>query len=205
MRVALIALLLGACHAKFKKHAPIIQRAHVEVTTLGPPQVVLGQADGDGIGSLAVNAMQAIRGGELAKKIARAVDTEEMDARFSEAFVEALGDGPPFAASLKGKGSLVSVEVVSWGMGVPEIGLQGTFSYSLVVRIYMPDGKRVYTNREACAIPVGDPDAFSQVLGIVDNAKAVDDMSRRAIREAFYETAAGCAAVVVSQMRKHGG
>ena len=44
MRIALIALLLGACHAKFKKHAPIIQRAHVEVTTLGPPQVVLGQA-----------------------------------------------------------------------------------------------------------------------------------------------------------------
>ena len=196
---------MSACHAKFKKHAPIIKRAYVDVDTLGPPQVSLGQSDGDSLGAAAINIMQAVKGSAVARDIAAAVDTEKMNARFEAVFVEQLGDGPPFAASQNDKGSLVAVEVLSWGMSVPQIGMQGTFDYSVRVRVYMPDGKRVYTNRESCSVLVGNPEAFATAVGAVNNKKQIDEMSKKGIRQAFHDAARDCAVVVVNKMRQHAG
>jgi hypothetical protein len=122
-----------------------------------------------------------------------------------EGVAEVLGDGPPFAYTDDKAAANLQLEVLSWGLLVPYLGAPGEFYYDLRVRIYKPDGERVYKTRMHCSTAAGSPPAESLVFGTVDNVKQLEQMSDEQIQDAFDAVARWCGGQLVSKMRRHAG
>ncbi len=207
------ALATAGCHAKFKKYAPTLGSVRTQVIVTGGPTVDLGEMEGSGTGDLGdavaavVNVVQAVKEVDLARRIADAVDVRQVNDAMEQSLADTLGSGPPFAwtADEKSAGALLQVEVLSYGLQVPGIGLPGVFTYELRTRIYKPDGERVYSARTECSVDAGDPKAVSVALGAVNNARQIKEMSDEDIQAAFDSVAAYCGQELVRKMRKHAG
>ena len=72
---------------------------------------------------------------------------------------------------------MLQIEVMSYGLYSPFIGAPGTFTYDLRVRMYKPDGDRIYMTSYSCEIGAGSPDIPSAVLGLVNNVQEVEKMT----------------------------
>lgn len=191
-------LLSTGCHAKFKKYAPTLGAVRPEVIDVGAPTVQLGDS-----GNAIVDVVNGVRGVDVAKKIARQVDIEQVDAAFLEGLDESLRNGPPFTLTDKKNAPVLQVEVLNYGLYVPEMGAQGVFTYDLRVRIYTDDGERVYSTSLSCNTPVTGANAISEVLGTRDNVGNVLDMKKKEIQGAFDSAGEQCGEALTLLMRKH--
>lgn len=203
--VLAMTTIVGGCHQRFKKHVASIGDVRPEVIVSGGPSVVLGGSSGDGLLAAAVNVTQAVRAGDIAERLANAVDVDRVNSAFAEGLVEAIGAGPPFGTTPDRKASVLQVEVTRYGLEVPMMGMAGTFNYDLHVSIYMADGKKVYNTHLGCNVPFGEASALSQAIGTVNNAKQLREMSDEEIQSVFEGAAAGCGQQLVVKMRKHAG
>jgi hypothetical protein len=219
----LIAVLGSACHAKFKREVGDISSVQLQILTTTGPSSDLGRAvfvpspvaDSDEevaanvIGAVATgafNIVQAVKENELQKRLATAVNVEATNAAMLEGVSQTLGSGPPFHVARAGESeNLLQLEVVRWGLSVPAVGVQGTFTYEVRTRLYMGDGDRVYSSRMRCDVAAGDPDAASQALMLVNNAKQVKQMTDAQLQEAFDTMARYCGGVFVANLRRHAG
>ncbi len=193
---------LGGCHARWKRAAPDIDRVRMQVMSANRPTVeVLSAPEGDLAPVVAV--VEGLETARIQRKLNRVVDVDKMNAAFAEGLDEALGPGRPFEITERKRAPLLQVEVVDYGVEIPEVGHQGRFVYDLRVRLYDRDGRRVYSTRLSCDTPVGDPLAVSKALGTVNNAKQVDEMRRKEIQDAFDEAAWMCGNDLVARMRQH--
>lgn len=198
-------LLSAGCHQRFKKYVADIGDVRPEVTALGGPRVVLGGSEGEGLVAAAVNVAQAVRSIDASKRLADAVDVERVNSAFAEGLVQALGSGPPFGSTPDPKASVLQVEVTSYGLEAPVMGLAGTFNYDLHVSIYMVGGKKVYNARHGCNVPFGDASTLSQALGTVNNIKQLREMSDEEVQAVFEGAARACGQQLVLKMRRHAG
>ena len=200
--LALLALCAG-CHARFKHHVADIGEVRPQVLVQGGPEVVLGSSGVDGLGGLAVDVVQGVRGAQAADRIAEAVEIKKVDKAFARGFGSALGAGPPFGASEDPAASLLQVEVLGYGLYAPVMGQPGSFLYQTRVSIYLPDGKKVYKVNHSCTVPFGDAMPVSVATGTVDNVKQLGQMSDAEIQQVFEGAARGCGEELVIRMRKH--
>ena len=139
--IALAALaLLGGCHAKFKNHAGSLGAVHPQVLSAGGPYVQLGMIHDDSLLAAVVNVVQTINAGDVALRLADAVEIGGVNAEFQRGLQEALGNGPPFAYSEDPSTPVLQVEVLSYGLDVPALGASGLFTYNLRIRIYDQTG-----------------------------------------------------------------
>ena len=203
---ALAALtVLGGCHAKFKKHADGLGSVHPQVISTGGPYVQLGMIHDDTLLAAVVNVVQTINAGDVALRLADAVQIDGVNASFQRGLQEALGDGPPFAWSDDPSTPVLQVEVLAYGLDVPALGAAGLFTYTLRIRIYDASGERVYSASHACATGVGNPDPAAQALMFVNNIDELRQMSDQQIQAAFEGAAYYCGADLVLNMRRHAG
>lgn len=209
---ALVLPLATGCHAKFKKEAPTLGEVRVQMVTTGGPYVQLGQVDVPqensllAVAAVAVNVAQAVRGADVAQRIEKAVNVDDVNLAFDEGVAATLDAGPPFAwTDRKDANATMQVEVLSYGLMVPYLGAPGVFTYDLRVRIYKKDGDRVYTTHHDCAVGAGTPGVGEVVLGVVDNVREIDKMSDAEINDAFATMARWCAQSFVVKMRRHAG
>ena len=193
-----LLVLSTGCHAKFKKYAPTLGAVRPEVIDVGGATVQLGDS-----GNVIVDVVNGVRGVDVAKKLARQVDIEQVDAAFLDGLDETLRHGPPFTLTDKKNAPVLQVEVLNYGLFVPEIGAQGQLVYDLRVRIYAKDGERVYSTSLSCATPVTGASAISEVLGTCDNVGNVLDMKKREIQGAFDSAGEECGQALTTLMRKH--
>ena len=216
--VLLLGLVLGGCHAKFKKEAPTLGAVRTQIVTTGGPYVELGKMDnpteGQGgavealgaIAALAVNINQEVQGAKLNERISAAVNPEAVNRAFNDGVAQTLQGGPPFAYTDDPNApATLQIEVLSYGLNVPYIGAPGAFTYDLRVRIYKRDGDRVYKARHSCAVAAGNPGVTEQVLGVVNNIREIEEMTDAQIAEAFNTMAAYCGQQFVVKMRRHAG
>ena len=205
MRSALLGLLVvglfSGCHGRFKRAAPDLDRVRVQVLSEQRPTVSVSPGT-DEIGAI-VSVIQGVALADVEDKLLRAVDIDKVNGAFELGLDEALAGGPPFEITDRSKAPLLQVEVVEYGMEVPQLGVQGRFNYDLKVRLYDRDGRRIYATRVGCDIPVGDPKGVSKALGTVNNAKQVDEMRRKELQAAFEEAALMCGNDLAAKMRKH--
>ncbi len=202
MLLAAVALsLFTGCHGRFKRAAPDIQAVRAQVISDHGPSVNLGGGQSDFAPIIGI--VQGVNAVEIERKLNRSVNPDQMNAAFQEGLATGLAGGPPFRLTDREKAPLLQVEVVDYGIEVPELGVQGVFNYDLKVRLYDRDGRRVYKTRVSCESPVGDPKGISRALGTVNNAKQVDEMRRKEIQAAFDEAAWMCGSELVTKMRKH--
>jgi hypothetical protein len=155
--------------------------------------------------AVVVNVAQAVTEVDQAKRLAQAVQVEQVEEALKAGVVETLGSGPPFGTTEDKAASLLSLEVDQWGLSVPYIGAPGVFLFSVKVRIYKPDGDRVYSARTQCESGVGSPPVVQQVLGLVDNVEELEKLSDQQINEAFVAMAQWCGQEIVLKMREHAG
>jgi hypothetical protein len=203
MGMGLALALTTGCHAKFKKHVGQIDHVKPDMIVLGGPQVNLGMTGDDSLLGAVVDTVQGVRSIDLSRRISGAVDPDAVGA----AFLESLDEGMkkrPFDIRDKSRYTL-EVQLVRYGIDVAHLGAPGALTYSFHTRVYMPDGKRVYNAGHNCALSFSDPQAASVVLGTVNNAKAIKEMSDEEIATMFDNGARYCADIVVSRIRKHGG
>ena len=206
MRASLCLVLLSTtagCHARFKKNVGSIDDVRPQILVGTGPSVVLGGASGTDVVSSVVNVVQAVRSIDAAGRLAEAVDVEGVNSSFASGLERALGEGPPFGTSSDRAASLLEVEVVSYGLEAPVMGMAGTFNYDLHVSIYLPDGKKVYNTHQSCNVGFGQASAVSQALGTVNNVKQLDQMSDAEVQAVFEGAAAMCGEQLVMRMRKH--
>lgn len=199
MRALVLGLLLAGCHAKFKKAAPKLGAVHPQVVSVAQgPSVNIGST-GSGI----VDLVNGLRSVDVADKIARAVKLEQVNDAFRAGLADTLGDGPPFGLTEESKSPTLQVEVVDYGLSVPQMGGPAAFTYRLRVRIYRPNGERVYSASLSCGSGVGGANAISEVLGTRDNMGNVLDMRKKEIQGAFDAAGEQCGRDLVLLMRKH--
>lgn len=188
----------GGCHARFQKYAPTLGAVRTQVLVPGSPTVSIG-----GTGNAVLDVANGLRSSEVAEKLRRQVEIEQVNAAFTRGLEETLGEGPPFGLTDKKKAPTLQVEVVNYGLYVPEMGAQGELVYDLDVHIYLPDGKRVYATSLRCETPVTGADAISEVLGTRDNIGNVLDLRKREIQAAFDAAGDECGDALVTLMRRH--
>jgi hypothetical protein len=198
-------LLATACHAKFKKEAPTLGAVRTQAVVSAPVDVELGKLSGNDVVSAVVNVVQEVSEVGPEQRIARAVDLDRVNRALQNSFAETLGSGPPFGTTQDPKAALLQIEVVRWGLQVPYLGAPGIFNYDLNIRIYKPDGDRVYSAGLACNTGVGNPPPEARVLGTVNNLRQLEQMSDREIEKAFVSVARWCGTQLVTQMRRHAG
>lgn len=202
----ILSLLLStACHAKFKREAPGLGAVRTQALVSGPVDVELGKLGGDTLVAAVVNVVQEVNEVGPEQRIAQAVDLDRVNRALQQSLADTLGSGPPFATTADPKAPLLQLEVVRWGLQVPYLGAPGTFNYDLRVRIYKPDGDRVYASSLSCNTGVGNPPPEARVLGTVNNMRQLEQMSDREIERAFVAVAQWCGAQLVTQMRRHAG
>lgn len=215
-------LALSACHAKFKREVQHIDAVQLQILTQAGPSAQLGhaafvpnpaprsdeEAAANVVGAVATgafNVVQAVKETELRKRLA-AVNVEATNAAMLDGVSQALGSGPPFHVARAGEAEdLLQLEVVKWGLSVPAVGAQGTFTYEVRARLYKGDGDRVYSSRMRCDVAAGDPNVASQALQLVNNAKQVKEMSDEELQAAFDTMAHYCGGVFVARLRRHAG
>lgn len=197
-KVGACVLAMG-CHAKFKKHAAELGAVRPQVVAVATtPSIALGES-----GSAVVDVVNGVRSVDVAEKLGRQVRLEQVNDAFQKGLADTLGDGPPFGLTSEKGAPTLQVEVVNYGLSIPEMGGPGAFVYSLRVRIYQPDGERVYSTSLSCGTGIGGADAISQVLGLRDNLGNVLDMRKKEIQEAFDAAGEQCGRDLVTLMRKH--
>jgi len=210
----MLPVLLVGCHAKFKKNAPLIDQVRVEALTVGGPNVELGKVyvDAEEAGGLAalagvaVNISQEIKEVNQEVRIAGAVNTDDIQDGLESGLVEALGEGPPFGSTEdSAHGDLLQLEIMQYGVHVPYLGAQASFTFDARARIYRGDGDRVYKKRMTCTGSLGDPNTVAVVFGTVNNVKALKEMSDAELNDAFIGMARYCGERFVLKMRKHAG
>jgi hypothetical protein len=198
--LVLAAVAASGCHAKFKKYAPTLGAVNPQVVVAGDPTVQIGSS-----GSVVLDVVNGVRAVDVAEKIGRQVEIDQVNAAFSAGLDETLGSGPPFGTTDKKKAPKLQIEVTNYGLYVPEMGAQGELVYDLRVRIYTPDGERVYSTSLRCETPVDGADAISEVLGTRDNVGNVLDLRKREIQAAFDAAGDECGRELVTLMRRHAG
>lgn len=207
------ALLLSlGCHAKFKKYAPTVGTARVQVITTGGPYVHLGEVNNvneDGTANLVgsvINVVQGVKSINLTQRIADAVKVNDVNAAFQRGLIDTMGVGPPFGLNTdQGTPALLQIELESYGLDVPTLGAAGRFTYTARARVYTAEGKRIYSHRLTCETGVGDPDAAAVVLQVVNNVKQLKEMSDEQINDTFTAIADYCGGRLVTKMRRHAG
>lgn len=206
----LAALVLPACHAKFKNAAPGIDAVRVQVVTKGGPEAQLGMVpawtDNDLVNAaiVATNVTQAVKSVDQERRIGAAVDVEDINTEFYYGIEETL-TGAPFDLTEDERAALLQLELLEYGLFVPYLGAPGRFEYTFRARLYTPDGDRVYRKRMSCDTGVGDPAASARVLGFVNNVKQVERMTDDEINDAFAAVARYCGQQFVVKMRKNAG
>jgi hypothetical protein len=198
-------VVLGGCHQRFKKNVGSVGDVRPQVLVTTGPSVMLGGSSGDGLLAAAVNVTQAVRSVNTAERLAGAVDIERVNSAFAESLVQSLGAGPPFGTTPDAKASVLQVEVISYGLEAPAMGMQGTFNYDLHVSIFKADGTKVYNAHQGCNVAFGDASGLSQALGTVNNVKQINEMTDEEIQAAFEGAAAGCGQQLVMKIRQHAG
>lgn len=204
--VPLLLVLLTGCHAKFKKYAPTLGEVKIQVVNTGGPYVQLGKVYTEQPNLLAdvVNVVQDVRSLGLTDRIARAVQVASVNEALAAGYVETMGSGPPFGTSPDAK-ALLQLEVESYGMYVPYLGAPGEFTYTARAVVYKADGERIYRKRLTCTAGVGDPNLAAVVLGAVNNAKQLEQLTDEQINAIFVDTARWCGSRFVLKMRQHAG
>lgn len=200
-----LPLLATGCYAKFKKAAPYLDTVDIQTFQVGPPFVFLGKAGGDDLVSAMVNVAQAVQEAELTERIVGAVDVGRVNTAMSTGLADGLGGGPPFAYADAAPQGLVQLEVTSYGMTVPAIGMPGVFEYNLRVSVFDAEGRRVYRRPLSCSTGVGAPPAISQALFTVNNARQLRQMRDAEIHAAFEAVAEWCGMRLAAEMRRHAG
>lgn len=211
---SLAALVLAlavtpGCHAKFKKHVSSIDSVRTQTLQIAAPNVQLGYLHGGGgtpleeMVKVGVNLGQTARSIKLTEELQGKVDTEAVAYAFHEGFAEAMEDGPPFGTTTAADAPLLQVEITDLGMEVATLGAPGVFDYDLRVRLYLPDGERVYSNSVHCRTGVGSPSPMAQALLVVNNAKALEEMPAEEVQAAFEGSARYCGMELTRQIRKH--
>ncbi|MBX2799915.1 MAG: hypothetical protein KTR31_19705 [Myxococcales bacterium] len=223
--IALFAALMSlvGCHAKFKREVGNIDDVQLQIITQSGPNAQLGQvyavvdpdpeteeeAAANAVAAVAagvINVVQAVKEEEVRRKLADAVDIEATNSAMLQGVADTLGGGPPFSVAGSGASdNLLQLEVMSWGLSVPNIGAQGTFTYQVRARVYKADGDRIYSSRMTCEIAAGTPGAGSVALGLVNNVKQIKKMSNEELQTSFSAMAEYCGSVFVAKMRRHAG
>ncbi len=199
--ILLVALVTTpGCHAKFKKFAPALGAVQQHLIVVGDPTVEIGTS-----GNAIVDVANGVRSGSVADKIARQVEMEQVNTAFSDGLGDTLGDGPPFGLTDRKRAPTLQIEVTNYGLYVPEVGAQGELVYDLRVRIYLPEGERVYSTSLRCETPVQGADALSEALGTRDNIGNVMDLRKREVQAAFDAAGNECGRELVTMMRRHAG
>ncbi len=200
----------SACHQRFKNEAGNLGQVRLQVITTASPTVRLGflhvpttgDADADLAGSVleaVVNVGQQIKSAKLSDELARKVDPESMNTVFADALIQTLGQGPPFGVTTDPSAPLMEVELADYGLRVDHLGLPGVFHYGVRVRVYKPDGRRVYSNFLSCETDVG----VSGVPLMVNNAAQLRRMTRGQVQGLFEDTAWYCGQALTQQVRRH--
>ena len=208
---ALALTVMPSCHAKFKKHASSLGEVRVQTVLAGAPYVNLGKvyADSDDPGlvqvaAAVVNTVQVVNEIDQTVRIANAVHISEVNRALETGLAQTLQGGPPFAyTDALDAPALLQVEVDSYGLNVPWMGAPGEFTYSLHLRIYDSTGDRVYNAWHTCEAGAGTPSAPEVVLSVVNNVRALNEMSDDDIHAAFETIAFWCGQEVVLKMRRH--
>lgn len=201
--VLAMAMLATGCHAKFKKNVGSIDHVQPDLIVHGGPQVNLGASGADGLLGAALDMAQGVRSIDLTRRVSEAVDPDAVGDAFLVALDEGLGQRP-FDLRDTSRHTL-EIQLVHYGIDVAAMGMPGALVYTFETRLYKGDGDRVYTASHSCAMSFSDPEAVSVVLGTVNNARAIKDMSDDELRAMFEGGAAYCADVVTARIRKHAG
>jgi hypothetical protein len=196
---------LAGCHAKFKKEAPALGAVRTQVIVNGGPSVELGHVEGDNLVGAVVNVVQEVKAIKPQRRIQEAVKIDQVNYSVQTGIRDVLDQGPPFAYTDDPKAAVLQLDLVSWGLYVPYLGAQGEFDYEFKVRIYKPDGDRVYKTSMVCSTAAGAPPTASLVFGTVNNVKQLEQMSDQQIQDAFDSVAYWCGGQLVSRMRRHAG
>ncbi|MEQ1502975.1 MAG: hypothetical protein ABMB14_12130 [Myxococcota bacterium] len=199
---AIVLVACAGCHARFKHHVDAIDAVRPEIRVTTGPSVLLGGVVGDGLVAAVVNVTQAVRSVQAADRLASAVDIGGVNSAFGEGLVKALGDGPPFG-SAPDAGDVMQIEVESYGLSAPVIGMAGSFTYDLHVEIFLDTGKKVYDAHQSCEVGFGDATALARAIGVVDNVHELAEMTDAEIQGAFEYAAKDCAGQFVDRLRRH--
>ena len=192
---------LGGCHAKFREAAPTLGAVRPQVVSLAAgPSIQVGSS-----GSAVIDVVNGVRSIDVAEKLARQVRLEQVNDAFRQGLADTLGGGPPFGLTSDEGAPTLQVEVVNYGLSIPQMGAAGAFVYQLRVRIYRPDGERVYSSSLSCGTGVGGADAISQVLGTRDNLGNVLEMRKKEVQAAFDAAGEQCGRDLALLLRKHAG
>lgn len=223
MIAAALCIGLMGCHGKFKREVGSVSDVKLQIVTGSGPDATLGRAvyfgdptpesdeeavvDAVGVAATTVlNVVQAVKEAEIRDRIAQAVDIRLTNSAMLAGVADTLGGGPPFAAVGQNEsGNLLQFEVLDWGLEVPALGAQGSFTYTVRARLYKESGERIYSSRMTCQIAAGAPGATAQALMLVNNARQVKEMSDEDLQAAFDAMASYCGSVFVSRMRRHAG
>ena len=198
-----VVALLGAagCHAKFKKAAPTLGAVRPQVVSVAAgPSIAIGST-----GSGVIDAVNGLRSIDVAEKLSRQVRLEQVNDAFQAGLAETLADGPPFGLTNDKKAPTLQVEVENYGLSIPQMGAEAAFVYDLRVRIYRPDGERVYSASLSCGTGVGGANEVSQIFDARDNLGNVLDMRKKELQAAFDAAGRQCGQDLVTLMRKHAG
>lgn len=219
---AALAAMVG-CHGKFKREVGSIADVKLQVVTAAGPSATLGKvgyfgdptpesrkeaaADAVGVAAATVfNVVQAVKEAEIRERIARAVDIGVTNSAMLTGVASTLGSGPPFeVVGMNESANVLQFEVLDWGLQVPAVGVQGSFTYRIRARLYKEGGDRVYSSRMTCDIAAGSPGATAQALLLVNNARQIKQMSDEELQAAFDAMAEYCGSVFVARLRRHAG
>jgi hypothetical protein len=197
--VLALGLALAGCHAKFKKAAPTLGAVRPQLVSVAAgPSVALGSS-----GSAVLDVVNGIRSLDVAEKLARGVRLEQVNDAFQASLSDTLGDGPPFGLTGDKKAPTLQIEVVNYGLSIPQMGGPAAFVYDVRVRIYREDGERVYSSSLSCGTGVDGANTISQVLDTRDNMGNVLEMRKKEIQAAFDAAGEACGRDLVLLMRKH--
>ncbi|MEN0063840.1 MAG: hypothetical protein AAGA48_16935 [Myxococcota bacterium] len=218
--LTLSLLVMVGCHGRFKRNVGSIDDVQLQLLTTSGASAVLPRSyyvgdptpDSDAevaanvVGSVAsgvFNVVQGVKEAQLREKIGR-VDIGRSNDAMLNSLASTLGGGPPFAVRGRNdSGNLLQLELVEWGLQVPSLGVQGSFTYKVRAKLFTEAGRKVYKSRLRCNIAAGDPSAVAQGLLVVNNAKQIKKMSDAELQDAFDAMAEYCGGVFVARMRQH--
>jgi hypothetical protein len=205
--VALSLLLAVGCHPALKANVGAIDDARIQVFSQRPPEVTLGRLYTDvGLVNTAVNMMQGFQEVQAEQRIQRAVNPSALGVSLEKGIADQLGAGPPFAYSTSPNAdATIQLEVVRYGLDVPQIGARGLLRYDLRVRGYLEDGERFWTTHVRCANLAGSPNEVSMAFGMVNNAGQLERMTDDELQRAFETVAQWCGTELVRKLRRQAG
>jgi hypothetical protein len=198
-----LGVLVGGCHAKFKKHAPQIEAARTTVHASQGLTVDLGMVNSDDLVGAFINTVQAVKSQKQSKDLQQKLHTEPLLDALEQGVGEALDGGPPFAWTEEDHTELLELEILKWGVAVPSLGDAGVFRLALRVRLYQTDGDRVYNARMSCTEALGSVSVAEEVFGAVNNVRTLEAYSDDDLQALFEGLAARCGDALVLRMRKH--